>query len=147
MTPDANDVRRALVSAYENHAYAQRAVAVLLGVSPASGRNILRRKRDTGPPEAQPRGGGTTATLPQPVRDRVRHLLARRPELTVAALGAQNARESQTRVSVPTMCRVVQRLGWRRKKRRVTPRNRTRLASGQRGCCMQRHSPQATSSG
>jgi transposase len=133
MKPYSNDLRRALIAAYETHTYSQQEVANLFGVSPATVRNILRRKRDTGTPEAKPHGGGKTAMLSQPARDRVRQLLARRNDLTLAELCEQIAHEYQTRVSVPTMCRVVQRLGLRRKKRHFTPRNGIRPASSRRG--------------
>jgi transposase len=133
MKPYSNDLRRALVAAYEIHDYSQREVAALFGVSPATVRNILRRKRDSGTPDAKPRGGGKPATLAQPVHDRVRQLLAKRNDLALAELCEQIAQEYQTRVSVPTMCRVVQRLGLRRKKRRFTPRSETPSASSRRG--------------
>jgi transposase len=123
MKPYSNDLRRALIAAYEHHNSSQREVADLFGVSPATVRNIVRRKRETGPPDAKPRGGGRTATLGAAVRDRVHQLLTQRNDLTRAELCAQIAQEYQHRVSVPTMCRVVQRLGFRRKKRRFTPRN------------------------
>lgn len=133
MKPYSNDLRCALIAAYETHDYSQQEVADLFGVSPATVRNILRRKRETGTPEAKPHGGGKTAMLSQPARDRVRQLLARRNDLTLAELCEQIAQEHQLRVSVPTMCRVVQRLGLRRKKRRSTPRNVIRPASSRRG--------------
>ena len=72
MKPYSNDLRRALVAAYEHQDYSQREVAALFGVSPATVRNFIRRKRETGTPDAQPRGGGKTATLGPTVRDRVR---------------------------------------------------------------------------
>jgi transposase len=52
MKPYSNDLRRALVAAYENNDYSQRTVAALFGVSLATVRNILRRKRKTGTPDA-----------------------------------------------------------------------------------------------
>jgi transposase len=133
MKPYSNDLRRALVAAYEHQNYSQRKVAALFGVSPATVRNFLRRKRETGTPDAKPRGGGKTAILGQPVRDRVRHLLTKRNDLTLAELCAQIAREYQPRVSVPTMWRVVQQLGLRRKKRRSTRRNATAPVSSTSG--------------
>ena len=129
MKPYSNDLRRALIAAYEHHDYSQHEVAALFGVSPATVRNIVRRKRETGSPDTKPRGRGKPATLSPPVRERVRQLLTKRNDLTLAELCEQIAREYQTRVSVPTMCRVVQRLGFRRKKRRFTPRNATRPVS------------------
>jgi len=133
MKPYSNDLRRALIAAYEHHDYSQHEVAALFGVSPATVRNIVRRKRETGSPDAKPRGGGKPATLSQPVRDRVRQLLTKRNELTLAELCEQIAQEYQQRVSVPTMYRVVQRLGFRRKKRRCTPRNAIRPVSSRSG--------------
>jgi transposase len=133
MKPYSNDLRHALVAAYENNDYSQREVADLFGVSPATVRNMVRRKRETGTPDAKPRGGGQTATLAQPARERIRQLLAKRNDLTLAELCDQIAQEYQTRVSVPTMCRVLQRLGLRRKKRRFTPRNGTPPASSRSG--------------
>jgi transposase len=125
MKPYSNDLRRALVAAYEHQPYSQREVAALFGVSPATVRNFLRRKRETGTPDAKPRGGGKPATLGHPVRDRIRQLLTKRNDLTLAELCEQIAHEYQQRVSVPTMWRVVQQLGLRRKKRRSTRRNAT----------------------
>jgi hypothetical protein len=58
MKPYSNDLRRALVVAYENRDYSQQEVADLFGGSPATVRNIVRRKRETGTPDAKPRGGG-----------------------------------------------------------------------------------------
>jgi transposase len=133
MKPYSNDLRRALVAAYEQHDYSQSDVAELFGVSPATVRNFVRRKRETGTPDAKPRGGGKTATLAQPVHDRVRQLLTKHNDLTLAELCEQIAHEYQQRVSVPTMCRVVQRLGLRRKKRPSTPPNVTRHASSRSG--------------
>jgi hypothetical protein len=50
------------------------------------------------------------------VRERVHQLLMKRDDVPLAELCAQIAQEYRTRVSVPTMWRVVQRLGCRRKK-------------------------------
>jgi transposase len=133
MQPYSNDLRRALIAAYEHHDYSQREVATLFGVSPATVRNLVRRKRETGTPDAKPRGGGKTAILGQPVHDRVRQLLIKRHDLTLAELCEQIAREYQQRVSVPTMCRVLQRLGLRRKKRHSTPPNVIPPASNRNG--------------
>jgi transposase len=119
----SNDLRRALIAAYETHDYSQRQVAALFGVSPATVRNLVRRKRDTGTPDALCRAGGKRVTLGQPVQDRVRQLVAQRNDLTLAQLCEQITQEYKTRVSVATMCRLLHRLGLRRKKRRSMRRN------------------------
>jgi transposase len=125
----SNDLRRALIAAYENHPYSQREVADLFGVSPATGRNLVRRKRATGTPDALPWAGGKRTTMVPPIQDRVRQLVAKRKDRTLAELCAQIAQEYHTQVSVATMCRLLQRLGLRRKKRRSTRRNGTPHAS------------------
>jgi transposase len=129
----SNDLRRALIAAYEPHTYSQRQVAELFGVSAATVRNLVRRKREAGTPDALPHGGGKKAVLAPPVWDRVRQLVARRNDLTLAQLCEQSAQEYHTRVSVATMCRLLQRLGLRRKKRRSTPPNAPLHASTRRG--------------
>ena len=128
----SNDLRRALIAAYEQQAYSQRQVAELFSVSPATVRNLVRRKRETGTPDALPRAGGKRATLGPPIQDRVRQLITKRNDLTLAELCTQIAQECQTRVSPATMCRLLHRLGLPRKKRRSTPRNEIPHVSSRR---------------
>jgi len=132
MRPYSNDLRRALLVAYKTHDYSQRAVAELLGVSPATVRNIVRRQRETGTPEALPHGGGRTRTLTQPVHDRMHQLVLRCNDLTLTELCEQIAQAYPTRVSVSTLCRLLQHLGLPRKKRRSTPQNVIPHASDKR---------------
>ena len=147
MRPYANDLRRALLAAYETHDYSQRAVAELFGVSPATVRNIVRRQRETGTPDTLPHRGGRTRRLTQPVHDRVRQLLIRRNDLTLTELCEQIAQEYNTPVSVSTMCRLLQHLGLPRKKRRSTPQNAIPHASNKRACPRANSSLLSTSSG
>jgi transposase len=78
MQASSNDLRRALIAAYENPDYSQQQVAELFGVSPATVRHLVRRKRDTGRPDALPRAGGKRLTLGQPIQDRLRQLVTKR---------------------------------------------------------------------
>jgi transposase len=125
MQASSNDLRRALIAAYDNHPSSQRAVAALFGVSPATVRTLVRRKRATGTPDALPRAGGKRTTMGPPIQDRVRQLVAKRNDRTLAELCAHIAQEYHTRGRVATMCRRLQRLGLRRKKSRSTRRNGT----------------------
>ena len=111
----SNDLRRARIAAYETHDYSPRQVAALFGVSPAPVRNVVRRKRDTGTPDALPRAGGKRETWGQPVQNRVRQLAATRHDLTLAAWCEQIPQEYTTQVSVATRWRLLQRLGLPRK--------------------------------
>ena len=133
MKPSSNDLRRALLAADEQNQYSQRDVAALLGVRSATVRHCVRRHRDMGPPDATPRRGGQTAPRASPMQERVRRLWLRNKALTLAEFCEQIAQESQTRVRVPTMGRVVHRLGLRRKKRPSTRRNVTPPGSSRRG--------------
>jgi transposase-like protein len=54
MNPYSNDLRGKIIAAYESHDSSQREVATLFGVSPATVRNLVRRKRETGSPDALP---------------------------------------------------------------------------------------------
>ena len=132
MRPYSDDLRRSIVAAYENHDYSQRQVAELFGVSPATVRNLVRRKRETGSHDALPQAGGASPRLDQTARDRVRQLLAERNDLTLAELCQQLGQERQTSVSVPTMCRLLQLLGLPRNKRSSTPVSATPRESSRR---------------
>jgi transposase len=128
----SNDLRRSIVAAYEQNDYSQCQVAELFGVSPATVRNLVRRKRETALTDAFPRAGGKSPHLDQQACDRVRQLLAERNDLTLAELCQQVEREQKKSVSVPTMCRVLQLLGLPRKKRRSTPVSATPHGSSRR---------------
>jgi transposase len=59
----SNDLRHRIVEAYENGQYSQDEVAELFQVSLATVKNFLRRKRETGSPDALPHAGGNKPLL------------------------------------------------------------------------------------
>jgi transposase len=123
----SNDLRRSIVAAYEKNNHSQHQVAELFGVSPATVRNLVRRKRETASTDALPPAGGNRPRLDQQARDRVRQLVAERNDQTLAELRQQLEREQHPSVSLSTLCRLLQWLGLPRKKKRsmtvsVTPR-------------------------
>jgi transposase len=63
MKPYSNDPGRKIPVAYETGDYTQDEVAELFGLSNATIRNFLRRKRETGSTDALPRAFARTATL------------------------------------------------------------------------------------
>jgi transposase len=77
--------------------------------------NLVRRKRETASTDSLPRAGGPSPRLDQPACGRVRHLVAERNDLTLAELCQQLEQEQHQSVSVSTLCRLVQLLGWPRK--------------------------------
>ena len=123
MNPYSNDLRGKIVTAYESTRYSQGAVAALFGVSPATVRNLVRRKRETGSADALLHSGGKAASLDEPARTFVKAEVQQANDVTLEELVQRVARKHKKRVSLATMCRVLQALGLPRKKRRSTPRS------------------------
>lgn len=132
MRPYSNDLRGRIVAAWESNEYSQVKVAELFGVSVATVKNFLRRKRKTGSPDALPHAGGKSPSLDEQARSFVYALLKQDNDLSLAELCLRVERKRGTKVSRPTMCRVLQTLGLPRKKSRSTPRNETRPESSRR---------------
>ena len=118
----SSDLRRKIVAAYENTEHSQRATAALFGVSPATVRNLVRRKRETGSADAFPHSGGKAASLDATARTFVRAMIKRTNDVTLEELVQGVARKHKKVVSLSTMCRVLQTLGLPRKKSRSMPR-------------------------
>lgn len=133
MNAYSNDLRGRIVAVYESTEYSQHAVATLFGVSPATVRNLVRRKRETGSADALPHAGGKAAALDEPARTFVQAEVKRANDVTLEELVQGVARKYKKRVSLATMCRLLQALGLPRKKRRSTPRNGTLPASSTPG--------------
>ncbi len=129
MATYAIDLRQKILHAYERQLGSPRAWAAVFGVRRACIAKWLRPQRPTGEMAPQPHAGGQ-----QPRRDTAAHGLLRRlvrehPDATLEELCTQGAAEAGMRVSVPTMCRVLQHLGLPPKKSRFTPRNVRQNAS------------------
>jgi transposase len=133
MKPYSDDLRRKIIAAYENNDYSQQRVAELFGVSPATVRNLVRRKRETGSPDALPHAGGRSPALHEQARRFVQEMLKQNNDLTLAELRSQIERKHKKTVSLPTLCRLLQGLGLPRKKSRSTPPSETRQESSRRG--------------
>jgi transposase len=116
---------RSFAAVYENKEYSQCTVAALFGVSPATVRNLLRRKRESGSADALPHSGGKAASLDEPARTFVHARVKQTNNVTLEELVQGVARKHKKTVSLSTMCRLLQALGLPRKKRRSTPRNGT----------------------
>jgi transposase len=125
MKPYSNDLRSKIVVAYESTEYSQRAVAALFGVSPATVRNLVRRKRETGSADAFPHSGGKAPALNDKARAFVHAAVKQTTDLTLAELVGRVGQRHRKKVSLSTMCRVLQALGLPRKKSRSTPPSET----------------------
>jgi len=125
----SNDLRRKIVSAYERGHRSQREIAELFGVSPATVRNFVRRKRERGAPDQLPRAGGAPARIDDAARAQLRQLIASSPDATLEEAREHLLREAGVHVGLSAVCRALSKLGLPRKKSRSTPQSAIRRAS------------------
>ena len=129
----SHDLRLKIVQAYQAKAGSQRAVARQFGVSLGFVHTLLRRQRETGSVAAQAHAGGPTPLLDDAALAVVEQHLREQADATLAELCARVHQERDLTVSVPTMCRTLQRLDWPRKKSHCMPVSATRHASNKPG--------------
>ena len=122
----SNDLRRKIVSAYERSHRSQREIAELFGVSPATVRNFVRRKRERGSPDQLPRAGGAHALIDERACAELRRMIASSPDSTLEEARAHLERETGVRVGLSAVCRALSKMGLPRKKSRSTIRSATR---------------------
>jgi transposase len=121
----SNDLRRKVVAAYEHGRHSQREIAELFGISPATVRNFVRRKRERGTPDQLPRAGGAPARIDEAARAQLRQLIASSPDATLEEAREHLARSVGVRVGLPAVCRALAKLGLPRKKSRSMPLSAT----------------------
>jgi transposase len=126
------DLRRKILQACERRLGSQRTLADLFGVSLSFVEKLIRRHRTTGGIAPNPYAGGQRPRLDAAAKALVRQLVRENTDLTLEELCARVADERGVRVSVATMCRVLQRLGLPRKKSRSTPASAIPRASSRR---------------
>jgi transposase len=125
MRPYSNDLRHRIVAAYESGQYSQEEVAELFQVSLATVKNFLRRKRETGSPDALPHAGGNKPLLDEKARLFVQQSVEENNDLTLEELCQRVKARHKKTVSRPTMSRLLQALNLPRKKSRSTPQSAT----------------------
>ena len=139
------DLRQKILRACERQLGSQRTVADIFGVSLAFVEKVLRQYRTTGDLAPKPHAGGQKARLDATAQAVVQRLVGANPDATLEELCTGVAAETGVRVSVPTMCRVLQRLRLPRKKSRSRRRNATPRASNKRGRAISNGSRPSTS--
>lgn len=120
MRPYSNDLRRRIVDAYESGHHTLEDVAELFGVSLASVKNFVRRKRETGSPDALPHAGGQKPSLNEKARSTVSNAIKQNNDLTLEEVRKLIKAKHKKEVSLPTVSRLLQMLGLPRKKSRST---------------------------
>ncbi len=129
----STDLRQKIVQAYTWRLGSQRALAEMFGVSMSFVEKLLRRHRRTGDVAPKPHAGGQKRRLESAAETVMREAVRTTPDITWEDLCARVADTPGLRVSVPTMCRALQRLGLPRKKRRSMRVSATHRASSRRG--------------
>jgi transposase len=129
----STDLRQKIVQAYTRRLGSQRALAEMFGVSMSFVEKLLRRHRSTGDVAPKPHAGGQKRRLESAAETVIREAVRATPDITLEELCSRVADTPGIHVSVPTMCRALQRLGLPRKKSRSMRVNATRRASSRRG--------------
>jgi transposase len=110
MAADSIDLRQQILRACARQLVSQRTVADIFGVSLAFVEKVRRPYRTTGDIAPKPHAGGQKARLDATAQAVVRRLMGDNPDATLQEWYTSVAAETGARVSVPTMCRVLQRL-------------------------------------
>ncbi len=110
------DLRQKIVDASDRKQGTQRQLAQNFGVSRSFVEKLFRQRRRTGSLEPGPHGGGQKPLLGAEDLDLVRQLVRQQPDLTLQELCETVDQHRGVRVSVPTMCIWLRRLGLVRKK-------------------------------
>jgi transposase len=116
MQPYSLDLRQKILHAYDQHRSSQRALAALFGVSQSFLEKLLHRRRTVGEIAPRPHAGGRQPRCDAAALAFVRQVVQAQPDATLAELCAQLQQQRGLRLSVATMCRLLQRLGLPRKK-------------------------------
>jgi transposase len=122
MKPYSNDLRRRIVDSYESGDHSLGEVAELFGVSLATVKNFVRRKRQTGSSDALPHAGGKKPSLNEKARTSVHDAIKANNDLSLKELSHLLKRKHKKEVSLPTISRLLHALGLPRKKSRSTRR-------------------------
>lgn len=124
--PYSEDLRRKVIQACERQRQSQREIAELFSVSISFVESVWRHYCHSGGEVVPRRGrGGRHSRLDAASLAHLRTWLEEQPDLTLRELIERLATKTGIAVSEPTMCRALQRLGMRGKKRHYTPPNGT----------------------
>lgn len=115
----SEDLRRRVVAAVDVGNTTQAAVAARFAVSVSWVKKLLRQRRRVGHVEALGHRGGARRKLDGQAIEAVRLAVIAQPDIALEELRRRLRRRQGVRVSVPTLCRVVEALGMPRKKRRL----------------------------
>lgn len=117
------DLRQKIVESYEAGSITQRALAAQFRVSTFFVVKVLGLHRRGEQLQAKRRGGRVKPLLTSEMREYLRTELAVQNDLSLSELSHRINERFGLRVSPPTLCRALQHMNLRRKKRQSLPAN------------------------
>ena len=110
MKPYSIDLRQKVLDAHLKNQTSIREIAEKFGVSDSFVRKLLKRHQETGGIEPKPHSGGASAKLTEEHYVLVESMIAENNNITIVVLCKQIEAKTGIRVSVTTMCRILQKL-------------------------------------
>jgi len=117
------DLRQKIVESYEAGGITQRQLAAQFRVSTFFVVKVLGLYRRGEQLQAKKRGGRVKPILTSEMREYLRKQLALQNDLTLPELSRLISKQFGLTVSTPTLCRALQQMNLRRKKRQFLPAN------------------------
>jgi transposase len=110
MKPYSIDLRQKVLDAHLKNQTSIREIAEKFGVSDSFVRKLLKRHEETGGIDPKPHSGGASAKLTEAHFALVENMIAENNSITLIVLCKQMEAQTGIKVSVPTMCRILQKL-------------------------------------
>src|SRR6478609_1434196 len=110
------DLREKVMAAVERGEMSRQEVARVFGVTYAWIKKLQRQRRERGSIAPLAHGGGQQCRLGEKQLEELREAVAEDPDVTLKKLCERIRGSNHQRVSPPTMCRALARLGLTRKK-------------------------------
>ena len=123
------DLRKRVVARYERGGMTYTEIAETFGIGEASVSRLLRRSRERGNVERDPRGGGNPPLISEQELPLLVQLVAEKPDRTVAELCEAWTVLHGVELSDSSMKRALARAGMTRKKRHSDRQSRTARTS------------------
>lgn len=125
--PWATDIRlrEAIVRAWHEEKLTYAAIASLLGVGEATVSRVLRRHRETASVAPRAHRGGNHSPIRGDTAAALEQLVARMPDATIDELTEALIDGERVATSRSSVMRALQRLGYSRKKRPLSPSSET----------------------
>lgn len=118
------ELRARVVKAVQEREDSIAAIAKLFQVSESSIYKLLRQLHETGCLAPKPHGGGVAPMLDEPKLEQLRQAVKAQPDATLEELQQRLQRQAHVQPSRPTVCRALQKLGLRRKKKKFFAQER-----------------------